>query len=240
MYNKDALVYLMEKMAPVAIHDINGEIFADRPLYLVDTIRHAEPIKMHTLSSLIDYIKAGFDAHDKMFVHVISPTEVQLYSELDVERGRETFVDVVAAVPDFAFDRFMDHEMFCINLQTKFVDSPDRALLLKFSGTVEAGSIAEYGDDGVTQRATVKTGVASKDVAIVPNPVALTAYRTFVEVDQPTAQYVFRMQQNKISGTVQCALFEADGGAWAIDAMQSIREYLSEALQGIEGLVVIS
>ena len=123
-------------------------------------------------------------------------------------------------------------------MQSKFMDSPDRALLLKFAGTVEAGSIAEYGDDGVTQKATVKTGITSKGDAIVPNPVSLTAYRTFIEVEQPAAQYIFRMQQG--SGGVQCALFEADGGAWAIAAMRRIRSYLETALSDVDGLVVIS
>ena len=240
MFNKDALAYLMEQMAPVQTHELNGEFFADRKLHMVDTIRRAEPIQMSTLSSLIDYIKAGFDAHDKMFVHVKSPTCVQLYSELDVERGRETMAEVVALVPDFVFDRYMDNEMFCINLQSKFLDTPDRALLLKVAGTVEAGSITEYGDDGVTQKATVKTGIASKGAAVVPNPVVLAAYRTFIEVDQPDVQYIFRMRQDKNSNTVQCALFESDGGAWMIEAMESIKEYLAESLKDVDGLIVIS
>lgn len=61
----------------------------------------------------------------------------------------------------------------------------DRDLILKFAGTVENGTIAQYGDDGVTQKATVKTGIASKGDAIVPNPVRLRPYRTFIEVEQP-------------------------------------------------------
>lgn len=48
---------------------------------------------------------------------------------------------------------------------------------VKFAGTVESGTLAEYGDDGVTQKATVKTGIASKGDAIVPNPVKLKGTR---------------------------------------------------------------
>lgn len=238
MFEKEALKYLMEEMAPVAEHNIGGEIFSDKPLHMVNVVRRAEPIRMSTLSSLVCFVKAGFDIETRLFAHVVSPTEVQLYSELDSERGREYLVKCIANVPDFMFNRFMPHDSFCIAMQSKFIDSPDRALLLKFAGTVEAGSIAEYGDDGVTQKATVKTGIASKGDAIVPNPVSLAAYRTFVEVEQPVAQYIFRMQQG--SGGVQCALFEADGGAWAIEAMREIKGYLVEALKDIDGLVVIS
>ena len=197
---------------------------------------------MNTLSSLIDYIKANVDEMPgKMIIHVQSPTLVQMYSELDYERKREYMVEVNASVPDFRFNQFSDHEPFCINLQSKFIDDPDtdRALLLKFAGTVEAGTVAEYGDDGVTQKATVKTGIASKGEAIVPSPVTLKPFRTFVEVEQPLSNFVFRMKQDRHDG-IQCALFEADGGAWKIAAMREIKTYLKEQLEGMEGFIVIS
>ena len=175
-----------------------------------------------------------------MFVHVESPTRVELYSALDHERRREHMVEVVANVPEFTFERFFEHEQFCINLQSKFVDceETDRALLLKFAGTVESGTVAEYGDDGVSQKATVKTGIASKGEAVVPSPAVLMPYRTFVEVQQPTSSFIFRMRDSHNS--IECALFEADGGAWRIEAMESIKAYLKEQLKDVEGFTVIS
>ena len=115
----------------------------------------------------------------------------------------------------------------------------DRALLLKFAGTVESGTLAEYGDDGVTQKATVKTGIASKGDAIVPNPVKLKPYRTFLEVDQPASEFVFRMKQDKYDG-VLCALFEADGGAWKMEATERIKKYLESELKEYDNFTVIS
>ena len=116
----------------------------------------------------------------------------------------------------------------------------DRALLLKFAGTVEAGTVAEYGDDGVTQKATVKTGIASKGDAIVPNPVRLRPYRTFLEVEQPVSEFVFRMKQDKYDG-ITCAIFEADGGAWKVAAMKAIKDYLQFELEDYkEQFTVIS
>ena len=149
---------------------------------------------------------------------------------------------VKAMVPDFNFNHFMDQEKFCINLQSKFIDDPDtdRALLLKFAGTVEAGTVAEYGDDGVTQKATVKTGIASKGDAIVPNPAKLRPYRTFLEVEQPVSEFIFRMKQDKCEG-ITCAIFEADGGAWKVAAMKSIKDYLQFELEDYkEQFTVIS
>lgn len=90
-----------------------------------------------------------------------------------------------------------------------------------------------------TQKATVKTGVASKADAVIPSPVRLKPYRTFTEVDQPESDFVFRMKEDKYDG-VQCALFEADGGAWKLHAMESIQEYLEEQLNGVDGFTIIS
>jgi len=35
------------------------------------------------------------------------------------------------------------------------------------------------------------------------------------------------------------ALFEADGGAWRIEAMKRIKAYLEEQLSGLENIVVL-
>ena len=85
----------------------------------------------------------------------------------------------------------------------------------------------------------MKTGIASKGEAIVPSPVTLKPFRTFVEVEQPLSNFVFRMKQDRYDG-IQCALFEADGGAWKIAAMREIKTYLKEQLEGMEGFIVIS
>lgn len=220
----------------------DGETYSDRPLHRISYNPKAEPIEMNTLSSLVDYIKSKIDeSGNDMIIHVKSPTHIEMYSQLDMERKREFMVNVNANVPNFRFNQFTDHESFCINLQSKFIDEPktDRALLLKVAGTVESGTVSEYGDDGVTQKATVKTGIASKGEAIVPSPVTLKPFRTFVEVDQPLSQFIFRMKQDKYDG-IQCALFEADGGAWEIESMNAIRAYLEAQLEGIEGYIIIS
>lgn len=238
---KNALEYIIGLKTP-HIQEVNGQIYSDKGLERVSYNPKAHSIEMSTLSSLIDYIKANIDERaENMIIHIKSPTEVLYYSKLDEERKRECLVEVNANIPEFRFNQFMDHEQFCINLQSKFIENTDtdRALILKFAGTVEAGTVAEYGDDGVTQKATVKTGITSKSEAVVPSTVSLISYRTFVEVEQPQSQFIFRMKQEKYDG-IQCALFEADGGAWKIDAMNEIKAFLEENLKGIEGITIIS
>ena len=237
---KEALQYIVG-LGKAEEHMINGACYSDKPLHRIDTYYpKADAIEMHTLTSLVDYIKSEVDEMPpRMIVEVKSPTEVELYSQLDPNRDRESLVVASARVPGFEFDRFVEHEKFCINLQSKFIPSDDRELILKFAGTVEAGSVSEYGDDGVTQKATIKTGLASKGDAIVPNPVCLRPYRTFLEVEQPESAFVFRMKQDSY-GSVMCAIFEADGGAWKMDATQAIKEYLQRELDGMPQFTVIS
>jgi hypothetical protein len=236
---KKALEYIVSMNAPT-VEYIDGQTYTDRELSRISYNPKASEIEMHTLSSLVEYIRKNVDTmSDKMVVHVKSPTNVSLYSKLDHERKREYMVNVKAAIPDFNFGQFLEHESFCINLQSKFLDTVDRALILKFAGTVEAGSVSEYGDDGVTQKATIKTGIASKGDAIVPSPAMLIPYRTFIEVEQPASSFIFRMKQQR-DGEIVCALFEADGGAWRIEAMQNITAYLKEALKDLDAFVVIS
>lgn len=206
----------------------------------MDKELRASAIQMNTLTSLVDYLKAGVDSMaDKMLVQVVSPMKVRVLSMLDADRKREELVDVEAMIPDFEYGRYMGNERFIIALQSKFIANDDRDLLLQFAGTVKDESIAQYGDDGVTQKATIKTGITSVGDAVVPNPVKLRPFRTFIEVEQPESAFVFRMRQAEGHG-VECAIFEADGGAWKNAAMKSIKEYLQYELAELPQFTVIS
>lgn len=239
---KEALQYI-NGLTEAKILEIHDQQYSDKELYRIDKhIPKANALEMHTLTSLVDYIKSNTDMMPyKMLIQVVSPTEVRLFSMLDENRRRENLVNVEAQIPSFSFGSFIDHEQFCINVQAKFISDPntDKDLILKFAGTVEAGSVAEYGDNGVTQKATIKTGIASKTDALVPNPVTLRPYRTFIEVEQPVSDFIFRMKQDKYDG-INCAVFEADGGAWKNVAMKNIKDYLEFELAGYEYITVIS
>lgn len=225
---KKALEYIVGLNKP-ELMEVGGETYTDKALQRVVHNPKADEIYLNTLTSLIDYIESGTDTMaDKMILHVTGPTGVKLYSQLDEDRVREPIATVTAELPDFAFDYFLPHEEFCIALQSKFIDTEDRKLLLKFAGTVESGSVAQYSDDGVTQKATVKTGIASKGDAVVPGTVTLQPYRTFLNLEQPESQFIFRMRDG--GRGVECAIFEADGGAWKNMARAAIHEYLEESI----------
>lgn len=236
---KEALEYIGFISGP-ELQEIDGITYSDKELYPIIHNPLARAIQMNTLTSLVEYIKSQTDVIcEKMIVHVQSPTKVSLYSALDLERTRECLVEVNARIPEFEYGRYIDHERFCVALQAKFMDDPesDRGLVLKFAGTVEEGTVAQYSDDGISQKATIRTGIASKGEALVPNPVKLRPYRTFHEVQQPSSEFIFRMRSSE---GVECALFEADGGAWENVAMENIKEYLKFELRDLEQYTVIS
>ena len=221
---------------------IYGEEYTDKTLTRIPQELRAEPLTVHTLTALVDYIREMKEDKEMMYlVHVISPTEVQMISSLDSDRKRETLIRAVARVPEIPFERFMDTEKMVITMQSMFEDDPDtdRAAVLQFCGTVKNESVTEYGDDGVSQKATIKYGVASMKEALVPSPCRLRPFRTFHEVKQPSSSFIFRMR-NEGSGGVSAALFQADGGAWMDEAAQSIREYLENSLGGIGGIIILS
>ena len=172
-----------------------------------------------------------------MIIQVVDPLTVRLISMLDDERKREVLVEVTGQVPQITFNRYIDRESFNIALQSKFIHDDNVALLLKFVGTVQSESVAAYGDDGVSQKATIKKGIAGSQDALVPNPVVLRPYRTFMEVEQPASSFVFRMKEDR---DIECAIFEADGGAWKNAAMQNIKDYLEYELSEYKQFTVIS
>jgi len=226
---REALQYIAG-LKKAEVIEINGENYTDKEVYRVDRVLRAAPIKMHTLTGLLDYLKAGIDSvADRMIVQVVSPTTVCVLSKLNTDRKREELVHIEADIPEFNYGQYMEQESFLIAMQAKFLAAGDRDLLLRFAGTVKDESIAEYGDNGVTQKATIKTGISTVSDAIVPNPVVLSPFRTFVEVMQPESSFIFRMRQREGRG-VECAIFEADGGAWKNEAMRNIKEYLKENL----------
>lgn len=88
----------------------------------------------------------------------------------------------------------------------------------------------------------MKTGVTKKENAIIPNPVRLIPYRTFLEVEQPESEFVFRITEGR-GGAPTFKLVAADGGRWEAVAIDNVKSYLMEALADIpnrEQLTIIA
>ncbi len=233
---REAMAYLVDQSQP-NFKEHEGILFSDKEMHRVHQYEPtAKPFEMSTLTSLVEYIKSDTDTmRRKMLVHVTSPTKVVLRSMLDEDRIREDIAVVKANVPEFMFGFFYESEDFMIKLQAQFVDDQcdtDKALLLKYAGTTETGTVKNYGDDGVSQSAVIQQTLSSKEEVVIPNPVMLRPYRTFHEVEQPKSQFIFRAKD--CEKDVSFALFDADGGAWKNEAMENVKLYLKEKLRDID------
>ena len=230
---KEALQYVVglgNDSQKTEVLDIYGKTYANRQLIRYDSPERAEPVRTSSLVSMVEYIARcshEFPADLKMLIHVVDPKTVRLISGLDKERKRECLFECRAETSEFSFEYWYDQERFLIELQANFQPNPDLNLLLKFSGNVEKQNTQSYSDDGTTQVATARIGVASKSDVVVPNPVTLIPYRTFQEVDQPASQFVFRLG-NKEEPTF--ALFEAENNIWKNDAVSNIKLFFKESL----------
>jgi len=233
---KEALAYFanlaVEAEKPEKI-EINGRTYCTKNLTRYDSPDMAEPIKATTLTSLIEYIKESREElRDRMIIQVVSPTKVLLYSGLLAERNRETLFEVNALLPRFRYGEDYEQEAFLISMQSCFKASDDRETVTLFAGNIVNTQEAAFSDNGVTQQATMKTGITTKENVLVPNPVHLIPYRTFLEVEQPGSDFVFRVSEGR-GGAPVFKLVAADGGVWESQALENVRSYLVEALKDI-------
>jgi len=233
---KEALQYIVGLGKPEMFYE-NGQAFSSQKLHLIEEPT-AEAIRVRSLSGLVDYLQSNFDEYDRLMIHVSNPTTVVCFSQLNNDCNRSEYIKAEAMLPSFDFDRWYDTENFNIKLQSCFVKNEDRDIVLKVVGNIKEETVSTVGDDGVSQAVVAKTGVATIANVKVPNPVVLKPYRTFVEVDQPESEFIFRMQSGP-----KCALFEADGGKWKLDAMKYIKNYLQRELKELidaEKIVIIA
>lgn len=200
----------------------NVSIIPDAPVVVAKRELH-----LNTLTGLINYIKSNLDTkHNHYYLHIDNPKEVHLRGVLLSDGSRETLATTSPCLSGFSFDHFHDSETLIIALQSRFVKTQDREILLQVLGNAVEENVKNVGDDGVSQSINIRQGVASKAEVKVPNPVTLAPYRTFVEVSQPESKFIFRMKEGP-----RAAIFEADGGAWRNEAIQNIKMYLQEKLK---------
>ena len=123
-----------------------------------------------------------------------------------------------------------------ITLKSKFVETPELLDLVKLLGSITEENSATASDDGFTQNVVVRKGIAMKENKTVKPIVKLKPYRTFNEVNQPESEFLLRLSEG---GYV--SLYEADGGAWKLQARKNVADYLKNALSDLitDGQVIV-
>lgn len=232
---KNALEYIASlgvRASMPAVVSIDGKKYCNMDLKRYDAAPKARAIEATTLTALMDYIRdAREELHEKMIIQVMSPKEVRLYSGLLDEREREILFVAECMTPEFIYGREYDQKEFMIKIQSCFAKNrdDDQENIQYLAGNIDSSQEAQFSDNGTMQTCVVKTGVATKENYMVPNPVTLTPFRTFSEVEQPASEFVFRVEQK--NGAPAFKLVEADGGRWKNEAMHRIKAYIMQELQ---------
>lgn len=215
-----------------------GRVYTDKPLNIVP---HpvCSTLEFHTLDGLINTLKAEYeDFRQSILINVYDEETVNVYSAINskTDRKREKPYIVNAEIVDIPFNRSVDYETMMITLKSKFVETPELLELVKLLGSITEENSATASDDGFTQNVVVRKGIAMKENKMVKPIVKLKPYRTFNEVEQPESEFLLRLFDG---GCV--ALYEADGGAWKLQARKNVAEYLENGLSDLidEGAIIV-
>jgi hypothetical protein len=222
---KEALEYLVG-LGKNETFELNGMMYNTKRFNPVAP-QSIVGFNVSTLSSVVEYVKKNFDEIEETFVLKInSPTKVELCTNnIYPYNDRNVLLTAEQSLPSIQFDRFIDSEMFNIQLTTKFVATEDASLIVRLLSNVTEEASKKVKDDGVKQTLNVKTGVVTESAVEVKNPVYLMPYRTFHEIRQIMVPFVLRIKEGPTA-----ALFEADGGAWKNEAINEISNYFNEEL----------
>ena len=216
-------------MSKPSVVEVYGRCYKRESLDLITDPTLQDPFKVSTLDALVEFIANNTDNildEIGIIIHVQGYDRVDVYGEANTDMRRNHYLQTAALCPEpLRYGHFYDTESFNILLQSRFEDNADKQLLLQLTGNIKDEAVKQVGDNGITQSVTVKTGVTNVDNVIVPNPVTLVPRRTFFEIEQPASPFVYRMQSGP-----ECALFEADGGAWKQEAIKRIADYLVKRL----------
>ena len=240
---KEARIRAEEEPKVVMVYD-RPHLYKDGELEEIpvpEPVREYRPdvFTPYTLQGLIDWLKADTDklfTPDKpaALVVVESPNCVSVYSELRGSRKeRVKYAECRYNSPRIPLNEFVDSETLGVIIQTCVLQDDYRDAVLKVVNNMKAEQSERTSDDGISQRVTVSAGVAEVDTTIFKNPAWLRPMRTFTEVSQPISAFVVRFKEGK-----RAALFEADGGKWKTEAVQTVATFLKDALKGLN-LVVI-
>lgn len=228
-----SFVEKLEKMtAPQVIETVQGTFSKDR-LYRVED-KTADTLSLTTLSGLVAMVKKECKSYlNPLFVRVTSPEKVDVFGTIRADSQRERPFTADAVLPAFEFNRYYTVEDMIIRLKSRFAETEDREYLVKLLGNITDSQSVQTKDDGITQSATVRSGIQLVGEQKIKPIIKLKPYRTFLEVEQPESEFLIRLKDG------HAALFEADGGAWRNQAMANVGDLLREMFKDNEDVIVI-
>lgn len=228
---RDAIDRITDLARPFTM-EADGHQFCSKPLVEVKAAEFAPTTyEVDTLDALVKLILTeGLTLGRRLYVRVDSARRVTVTTtynggELRNPYQRFPLYEAVSDVPGMTIGNLMSQERAIVELQSLYGATPDRDYLLDLLSRVDVNDGVSSMDNGVTQEVIVRTGAVLKQATPVRPIVKLQPYRTFLEVEQPISDFLLRVCKDG-----EPILFEADGGAWKLEAKRSIAAYLAEKL----------
>lgn len=231
MENNNNIVKDIQKIVEenkVQIITVGDRTFSTKELDEIKPVKdRASEIRFSDLSSIVEIVKREMDRFVcPLYINIETEKSVSVITSLDGQKDREKPYSAVAEGSRFNFGSSYDYEKFVIAIRSLFVQTEDTAGLLELLKKVSSVESVEMEDDGVTQKVVSRQGaMLAANVKVAPIR-KLAPFRTFIEVKQPESEFLFR-----VSDRDTFALYEADGGAWKIEAKKNIRTFFENALK---------
>lgn len=239
---KDAINRIVELATPFTLETRNGHQFCSADLREVKPeVELPARYSVDTLEALVKLIRTeGVAQTSLLYVRVDSARRVVVdstYTGRDYAiYSRLPLYEAVSDVPSISVNQYMSQEHAVIELQSLYAVTDDRDYLLALLSRIDVNQGVSSVDNGISQEVSVRTGAVLKEQQTVQPIVHLQPYRTFLEVEQPASDFLLRLDKDG-----RPALYEADGGAWKLEAKRNIAAYLGEQLADLveRGSVVV-
>lgn len=232
MIDREFIEKIEDMTGPKVIETVQGT-FSDKHLYRIEN-ELADTIVLSSLSGLAEMIKQEMNEYNlPLFVRATSAERVHVFGAIRDDMQRERPFTAEAKFIDFDFNEYISIENMIICLKSRFAPTEDRDYLVQLLGNITDQQSVQTKDDGITQSATVKSGIQLIGEQRIKPIVTLKPYRTFLEVEQPESDFLIRLKDGR------AALFEADGGAWEREAVKNVADKLRELLEDVPNVHII-
>lgn len=239
---RDAIDRIAELAKPYTLSTNDGHRYSNVDLHEVKPeVDLPARYSVDTLEALVKLIRTeGIDQSPRLYVRVDSARRVMVdttYTHKEyAEFSRLPLYEAVSDVPSITVNQSISQEKAIVELQSLYAVTEDRDYLLSLLSRIDVNQGVSSVDNGISQEVSVRTGAVLKEQQTVQPIVHLQPYRTFLEVEQPASDFLLRLDKEG-----RPALYEADGGAWKLEAKRSIAAYLGEQLADLveRGSVVV-
>lgn len=188
-----------------------------------------ENIHLSSLDALVKFVKTeAVKDHDAVYITIPDHKTVECFTSPNgkLRQQREFLYTADATdVPGWSEKVTFSFEEALIALRTRFQPATDTEYALRLLSNITTGGKVTYNDNGVATSIVTRKGIDLQSNEAIKPIIKLRPYRTFQEVQQPESQFLIRINERGIT------FIEADGGMWKLEARNTVKKYLVEALK---------